>query len=62
MTSWILTFAVITMINGNPVVREHVSMDMSGPEQCLSVLRSVRQSLPRTARIVQPRCQEVWRT
>ena len=62
MTSWILTFVVVSVVNGNLVQHQHTAMDMRGPDHCISVLRSVQQNLPRTARIVRPRCQEVWRT
>lgn len=62
MTSWILTFAIITMVNGRPVVHEHTAPYMTGPEQCLSVLRTMQRSLPRTARISRAACREVWMT
>lgn len=61
MTAWMLTFVLITNINGRPV--ETVRTEFaSSAEQCVSLMRTHMETLPRNARMVRPECREVWRT
>jgi hypothetical protein len=61
MTAWMLTFVLITTVNGRSVETPTVAY-VSTAEACVGLMRARQDTLPRNARMVRPECREVWRT
>jgi hypothetical protein len=57
-----LTLLVVTTVGGRPTVVEHNHYRLRDQAHCLEVVRQVRQTLPRNARITRAACDRVWNT